>query len=62
MSIDSARDTPPEFSIRADWRGKFILRVRTFETLGYSGEWIDARPRDLPTFFEYLQKGRPTKP
>lgn len=59
MSVDTKRGNAPEFSVRQTWTGRFVLLVRSFETLASTGEWRDAAPRDLPTFFEYLIKGRP---
>lgn len=61
MTEDESKNTPPEFSVRQSWTGKLILRVRSYDTLPYSGIWMDASPRHLPTFFDYLLHGRPTK-
>jgi hypothetical protein len=61
MTEDQKKNTPPEFSVRQSWNGKLILRIRTYEILPYSGMWTDAGTRDLPTFFDYMLRGRPTK-
>jgi hypothetical protein len=50
-------DKRKEYSVRQDWRGRVILRVRTFENFVSSGQWMDARPKDLPEFFRRLIAG-----
>ena len=46
-----------EFSIRQNWRGQIVLRVKDYERYAYSGEWMDARPKDLPEFWRRLVAG-----
>lgn len=53
------RDSRTVFSVRDGLNGVKVLIVHDFDG-GYpsSGEWRDARSRDLPIFFHYLKNGR----
>ena len=57
MSERVTRDTPVKFSVRHGFGGTKVLIVRRYDLMKDFGTWEDAKARDLPAFFEYLQKG-----
>ena len=50
----SSDDAKKEFSVRQNWLGQLILQTRDFSVVPHSGDWRDARPRDLPELFSKL--------